>query len=276
MKSIYRLTVLLFGIVLIVNCTKETPLRSDFEAQVFIFGYISNQVDYVTVNVQSTVPVNSTETNPVTNASISLFTKDSNDNTSLVTDDFTESNGEYQSSQMITPISGNYYWIELETTDGVSFISAQEKMNPPVLIKEITKDNGNLRVIFNDPGNQANFYRVTISSSDTNNNFITRETQLSNDILFDGNENAFIEISEVFENNIEATLVNLNYDSYQFFLNVAAQEEANDNDGESGDPGPLFSPPPVNLTGNITNTTINKKALGNFSVISADSRTANF
>lgn len=97
---------------------------------------------------------------------------------------------------------------------------------------------------------------------------------MSNDILFDGNENAFIETEDTADFNGEkkygVTLTHLNFDTYQFYQNITFQNQSNEGSGddESGDPGRLFESPPTNLTGNIVNTSTNRLILGNFGVIS--------
>ena len=70
---------------------------------------------------------------------------------SLITNSFNVSNGRYQSDQMITPIIGNYYWIEVELSDGVKFTSDPELLKTPVPIENITIVDAIPRVHFKDP-----------------------------------------------------------------------------------------------------------------------------
>jgi hypothetical protein len=96
----------------------------------------------------------------------------------------------------------------------------------------------------------------------------------ANDVVFDGSSDALVEIGLYTSDDDEdldiefdeatLTLENINYLSYQFYLNQSFQILSND-DG-SGGPGQLFATPPVNIEGNIMNTTENRKALGNFTV----------
>lgn len=272
MKSYYKIILITCFIQIIFSCTEEITPPTNFTSKVFIFGNITNNTDYLRIKIGKTVPLNSTSSNPVNNATISLFTKDKNNNTSLVTDDFSVTNGTYESSQKITPTIGNYYWIEVKV-DNITYKSSQETLRTPISITNIEVVNDQLRAVFSDPQNETNHYLASFSFYDEFDNFLSEENELSNDILFDGNVKAFIEIFDMFDFEADvqrrAVLTHLNYETYQFYLNISAQEESNEGvDDEGGDPGRLFASPPVNLTGNITNTSTNQFVLGNFGVMS--------
>ena len=78
MKSLFQYIVILFFIVLNYGCSEEIGLDTELESRVFIFGTLTNSVDFVSVNVLRTVDVQNTGTNPINNATVSLFTKNQN------------------------------------------------------------------------------------------------------------------------------------------------------------------------------------------------------
>ena len=270
MKSYYKIILIACFIQTIFSCTEEITPPTNFTPKVFIFGNITNHTDYLRIKIGKTVPLNSTSSNPVNNATVSLFTKDKNNNTSLVTDDFSIISGTYESSQKITPVLDNHYWIEVKV-DNVTYKSSQELLKIPISITNVEVVNDQLRAVFSDPQGETNHYLANFSFYDEFDNFLSEENELSNDILFDGNVKAFIETFDDYGSDIQkrAILTHLNFETYQFYLNIIAQEESNEGyDDEGGDPGRLFASPPTNLTGNIINTETNQFALGNFGVIS--------
>lgn len=274
--------IVFISLLTIFSCTEEISPSDEFEPKIFIFGEITTDQDYVSLKVGKTLPLNNSSgieplSSTVENAEIALFTRDTNDNTSLVTDDFSESlldPGEYISSQVVTPIIGNYYWIEV-TIDGTKYKSSPELLKPPITVTEIEVVGNQVRAIFNDPQNEVNHYYAIFNFYDANDFFLFDESELSNDILFNGNENAFIETEDTAyfsgEKKYGVTLAHLNFDTYQFYQNITIQNQSNegfDDDDEGGDPGRLFDSPPTSLTGNIVNTATNRLVLGNFGVIS--------
>ena len=275
MKIFYKLTVLFFLFLFMASCNEEITLNTNFEPQIFIFGNITNNANPLKITIQESVPVENTskDPNPVHNAKITLFTKNSNNDTSVVTNNFEENNGEYISMQIISPIIGDFYWIEVELEDGTLYKSAEEQLKPVVKIDKISKTENILRVTFKDPETDRNFYKLEVLSK--NGATEMADYELTNDVLFNGNTNAYIEIGkELSGSEVSATLLNFNYTTYQFYVNISAQEEAQDGE-EGGGPFQLFAPPPVHLTGNIINTTTKRKALGNFGVVSVSTLSIN-
>ncbi|MEX0314395.1 MAG: DUF4249 family protein [Allomuricauda sp.] len=260
-------SILLIGIVFFHwGCTKEIDPQTDFEPQIFIFGAIGNEPDNVTIGIQETVPLKDNTVKPIVNATISLFTRDQSGDSSIVTNNFIGDNGFYTSAEIVNSVIGNYYWIEVNVPGYATFRSEAEQLKPVVPITEVTMDNNAARVTFTDPGNVTNLYYLDFGFYN-GSNFLFNIFEASSDTLFDGNEDAFIETDDVGGNRIRATLFNLNYGTFQFYLNLIAQDDSNNSD-EEGDPGQLFATPPVNLTGNIVNTGTNRAALGNFGVVS--------
>ncbi|MEE9361456.1 MAG: hypothetical protein V3U92_02525 [Cellulophaga sp.] len=277
MKSLYKYISIVLISLLLISCSTEIALKTEFVPQTFIYGNLTNEASYLVITIQESVPVENTSNlpKPVSNASVALYTKNSSGTTSLVTGSFIEDNENYISVPLIAPIIGNSYWIEVTLQDGTVFKSVEEKLKNVIPIDTVTKVDGFTRVHFNDPVEDRNFYKLDVASS--GNGISSWIYELSNDILFNGNENAFIEVESLLGNEIEATLLNFNYETYQFYLNIVAQEDAQSDgeEDEGGDPSQLFASPPVHLTGNILNTTTNRKALGNFGVVSVSRRHEN-
>lgn len=269
MKFSHLFFFLVSSLFLVSGCLDETTIETDFEPRIIIIGGIDNTTDFIEIEIEKTVPVNSIAMDRVHHASIALYTEDPEGTSSLVTNDFVEKNGTYTSEEVVVPIIGNRYWIEVALEDGTEFVSTPELLKPPVQIDDIVKEDGVTRIVFSDPIG-ANLYLAQFVFSDGGFEFPAQYArEYSSDVLFDGNDEAFIEVFEDFGDGVEAELHNVNPDTYQFFLNLEMQETANEDFGEGGgDPGPLFRAPPVNILGNITNKTSNKRALGNFSVTS--------
>ncbi|MDH7447905.1 DUF4249 family protein [Aquimarina sp. 2201CG14-23] len=264
-------------VLLTISCTKEISVDVTHETQTIIFGTISNETAPVVIHVQQSVPLQSSSTSkPVNDALLSLFTKDNLGNTSLITNDFAINNGVYTSNEPIITTIGNSYWIEVELNDGTVFTSKEEVLKPVVVVNDIQiKNEDILEIEFSDPEDDTNFYKFTIELLQ-NGQVVSSNLSQSNDVVFDGKENATVEIDlfefqdeddeiEIQYDEIRVAFCNINFSSYQFYLNQDLQLEANDSEG-SGDPSQLFATPPVNLLGNITNLKTNEIALGNFTV----------
>ncbi len=255
-----------------MSCVKEVPNASNYEPQVFISGFLLDGSNYVNVRIQRTVPVDITTSEYIYNAQITVYTKNSNGDTTLLTDDFNYFNGNYRSADMVTGVVGNTYWVEIEMEDGTMYKSDEEIIKEVITIQdvEITKDYN--RVIFSDPVNDTNFYLINYRFY-KNGRLALEVNNLTNDVLFNGNENATFDSTEFFIDNpdeVRVTIANLNYNTYQFYFNQFEQLESQiTNSGSEDDPGQLFWPPPANLTGNIINTSDNTRALGFFGIQSS-------
>lgn len=282
MKSLYIKTALIASFIsCLFSCTEEISVDVAHEPQTVISGDLTNLNEHVTVVIQQTLPLNSVESfRAVNDAEVSLFEKDINGTVHLLTSDFMVDQGVYRSSETVATTTGNKYWIEILLTDGSLFKSVEETMLSVISISEIEVDDefeDVLNVSFRDPEATTNFYKVSVALFNQGQLVSTNTTE-SNDIIFNGNEDASIEIDLFrFENEDqpipeydtgEVSLSNINFSSYQFLLNQRAQIEANEDSGDSsgGDPSQLFSTPPVSLMGNITNVSTGRTALGNFTV----------
>jgi len=289
MKSFYKYILFVCIAGSSFSCTEEISVDVTHDPQTIIFGSLTNQNQQVQITVQQSVPLNSTQTSqPINDAMITLFQRNINGEMGIVTSNFIVNQGVYTSIDNISTTQGNSYWIEVVLSNGVVFRSKEEIMLPVVNITQVTQNPGFNDVVniqFADPANVTNFYKATVMAFNDDIQVSSNFTQ-SNDVLFNGNMQAIIEVDifpEVSEDEedeeelpefdrLEVQLANINFNSYQFLLNQSSQIEANTeaNDNESGSPSQLFSTPPVNLLGNITNTSNNTIALGNFSVESID------
>ncbi len=277
MKSIYIKVLLIVIGLNLVSCTKEISVDVAHVPQTIIHGQLNNLNQTVSISIQQTLPLNSSESfKAINDATISLFEKNNGGNTALVTDSFSVSNGIYSSAQTIPTTVGNLYWIEVALPDGSRFKSAEEVMNPVVPISEIQVGDQFepvLNIIFSDPENTTNFYQLSVALYNQGQ-LVSVNSNESNDVIFDGNEQASLEIDilrfteddePIIYDSVEILLGNINFESYQFLLNQRIQQGANE-DANDSSPSQLFSTPPVNLLGNITNQTTNRTILGNFSI----------
>ncbi len=271
MKSIKNTSIIILLITL-VSCVKEVPNASNYEPQVFISGFLLDGSNYVNVRIQRTVPVDITSSEYISNAQIAIYTKNSNGENTLLTDDFNYFNRTYRSNNMVVAAVGNTYWMEIELEDGTTYTSDEEILKEEIIIKDVEITNDYNRVIFSDPVDDTNFYLINYRFY-KNGRLALEVSNLTNDVLFNGNDNATFDSTEFFIDNLDevrVTIANLNYNTYQFYFNQFEQLESQiTNSGSEDDPGQLFWPPPANLTGNIINTSDNTRALGFFGIQSS-------
>ena len=284
-KIIY--TIIGLMLVSLQSCTEEISLQVNHEPQLIIYGTLSNETKPVSITIQQSVPVNSNSTSqPVANATVMLYTKTTGGAAQLVTSTFNYNQGKYTSAQPINTQIGNDYWIEVTLPNGTIFKSIPERLQPVVQINSIDiTDEEAVIVKFSDPANSTDFYVFT-SEALFNGTVVARDNSPTNDVVFDGNANAEVEVDPFYNEDeeteenptmtdeIRVTIKRINFESFQFYLNQTAQMESNESEG-SGDPSMLFATPPVNLTGNITDIQTNKRILGNFTVQSIHQRSEN-
>ncbi|PHS07547.1 MAG: hypothetical protein COA88_08470 [Kordia sp.] len=268
-------------LLVLYSCTKEISVDVPYQPTTIIYGNISTDNTPVVINIQQSVPLNSTAThNPINNAMVQLYTKNNMGTTSLVTDSFSITNGVYTSTSSINTVIGHFYWIEIILADGTVFNSKEELLKPivPIISIEPSASADDIATInFNDPANDTNYYKFNIELY-FNGQFVSNNSSLSNDVVFNGNSEASVDIDlfkyqdedeeDEFDfeyDEVRVSFSNINFSSYQFYLNQSLQIEAFEGD-ESGDPSQLFASPPINLLGNITNISANSIALGNFTV----------
>ena len=269
MNHLKNICIVLFCSLVFSTCSEEITLKTDFESQISIFANLRSGTHDFIIFVAQTVPVDSKQNNPVNDAKVSLFTKSPDGVVSLVLDNFNVMDGYYQSSVQITPVINNYYWIEVTLVDGTLYRSSEEKLNEIVPIKSYDFIDYNVKLGILDPESESNFYLAGVIFNNTSENIfnIFNEFTVTSDALFNGNEDAFIEIIDVFDfgDSFHTELSNVSYNTFKFYQKLLIQID-NSYDDEVG-LGALFATPPVHLKGNIVNTSNNKIAIGNFGVL---------
>lgn len=263
------LCVLTLGCVDKINLTTE-----DFTPQPVIVALL-NSNGGLRVEISLTTNIDTESVNVVTNAKIRLWKKNAAGKDETITESFyyDETDKAYYAGDLIETEEGGVYWIELELSDGTKYISTKEKMPKTVEVSNIAYVKNQLRAIFQDEKNEANFYLAEFYINNIDPPFlIERLKVVSNDILFDGNEKAYIGeyiTTGTSRYSVELDMKSLSNSSYLFYRNLLELEELNDGFvDEEGDPGWLFSKPPLNLYGNISEKESGKKVLGQFIVSS--------
>jgi hypothetical protein len=302
-KSCFVLCIISF-----VSCVNEISEDIPFEENYIVFGSISSQNEKVQVEVYksslllvepsfeeeqegaigddegsedgfATSRSSKNTSVPVNDATIVLYTQGNGGDETIVTQDFDVKKGIYTSTGEIQGKIGETYWIEVFLKDGTKLVSEKEKLKDVVpLDKAEIASEGLVKTTFKDPAQERNLY--LLEGDFTFKDILTEKAfTVSNDVLFDGNDQSSIsiEVSTPKGNPLDVLnirLSNVNFSTYQFYLNLQKQREENrnnsDEDGEEqneGSPDRLFAAPSISLYGNIKNQSTGKRALGNFSVL---------
>lgn len=257
MKTYIPITLLFF--LCFISCSEEIPFDFKFEEQIFISGSIDDKTDYVSVQIQKTVSPSSDLVNSVNDAQVFLYSKDQDLNTTLLSDSFDIDEGVYTTSNKITPVIGNSYWIEVILEDGTILKSDEEIMKSIIQIKEVKRENNSIVILYDDPVEEDNFYIYHFDFLENNDVLTNRFMILINDSTFNGKENAEISIVDDYikeGTTFKMSISNVSYTTYQYYSNLLS------NQGEDE----ISLSTPANIIGNITNTNTNRRGLGNFSV----------
>ena len=263
-------------IALIWGCVDKVAIKNEKFTQQPVVVAELNSNGYLRVQVSLTTNIDEESTNNgVDDANIRLWTKNSAGEDEIITDsfDYEEVDNAYYPTSSVETKEGGIYWVELELSNGLSYVSRQEKMPTTVEVSDIAYVRSELRAIFQDEKDEPNYYLAEFSVYYRDQSaFIRGLKVVSNDILFDGNEKAYIgEYTTISESSyyVELNMQSLSNSSYLFYRNFLEQEDLNEGfDDEEGDPGWLFSKPPINLYGNITEKESGKKVLGQFIISS--------
>ena len=263
-------------IALIWGCVDKVAIKNENFTQQPVVVAELNSNGYLRVQVSLTTNIDEESTNTVVeDANIRLWTKNTAGEDEIVTQSFNYDglNNAYFPTNSIETEEGGIYWVELELSNGLSYVSRQEKMPTTVEVSDIAYVRNELRAIFQDEKDEPNYYLAEFSVYYRDQSaFIRGLKVVSNDILFDGNEKAYIgEYTTISESSyyVELNMQSLSNSSYLFYRNFLEQEDLNEGfDDEEGDPGWLFSKPPLNLYGNITEKESGKKVLGQFVISS--------
>ncbi|GAA3516896.1 hypothetical protein GCM10022393_33720 [Aquimarina addita] len=270
MKRLYIYITILVSLSILTSCLDDLTQDFDFEfeEQVFISGLLTNETDFVSVQIQKTVPVTDTTFSTVNDVQIFLYSRDASNTVLLVTDSFTTDNGDYMSSEMITPITGNTYWIEAVLQDQTVLTSEEEILKPSIPIISMVKTGDIVRVTVTDQIEDENFYLVQFEVL-KDGILIDEFLGVFNDSFVTDNLEEFIEIDGIREGDtVRASIYNINFNTFQFYANLL------NNLDDDLVLSSLFTP--TNIVGNITNTTINEQALGNFGIAGFSSMTKDF
>ncbi|MDB4292416.1 DUF4249 domain-containing protein [Maribacter sp.] len=264
-KRYLYLTIALLA--LLTSCLDEIAPDLELKEQVFISGLLTSDPDFVALEIQNTVSVVDTTFSAVNDAQVSLFTRDASGSVSLVSDSFTVNNGEYQTSEIIRPTVGNTYWVEVILQDQTVLKSEEEILKTPIPIISMVKNGSTVRVTVTDQIEEENFYLVRLEVL-KDGTLISDNYGIFNDTVIEENLEEFVEIDNVNDGEtVRASIYNINFNTFQFYDNVF---RAQDDLGLSA----LFSP--INLEGNVTNTTTNELALGNFGIAGFSTLTIDF
>lgn len=263
-------------IALIWGCVDKVAIKNEKFTQQPVVVAELNSNGYLRVQVSLTTNIDEESTNTgVDDANIRLWTKNSVGEDKIITDsfDYEKVDNAYYPTSSVETKEGGIYWVELELSNGLSYVSRQEKMPTTVEVSDIAYVRSELRAIFQDEKDEPNYYLAEFSVYYRDQSaFIRGLKVVSNDILFDGNEKAYIgEYTTISESSyyVELNMQSLSNSSYLFYRNFLEQEDLNEGfDDEEGDPGWLFSKPPINLYGNITEKESGKKVLGQFIISS--------
>lgn len=272
MKPQKTLYFILFSLILVSCIKKVDPVVVD-ETHVVIFANLEYPANTLHIDILETSTTVDYRSKPIKNAEIRLYTKNSNDRTEVIanTDDFTFDNytEQYQSTNKIQTRVGHSYWLEVEIPNrkGI-YTSTAIEMVKTVEIKSIERINGATRIIFQDPPNEPNQYLASFLFFE-NEIELNQELIPNTDTLFDGNSNAYLEVANTNGNRARVALMHMDPEVYEFFFKYTQQlnNNTNYNEDDGGDPGLLFLPPPIQLSGNIFNATTDELVLGNFGVV---------
>ena len=263
-------------IALIWGCVDKVAIKNEKFTQQPVVVAELNSNGYLRVQVSLTTNIDEESTNTgVDDANIRLWTKNSAGEDEIVTQsfDYDGLNNAYFPTNSIETEEGGIYWVELELSNGLSYVSRQEKMPTTVEVSDIAYVRSELRAIFQDEKDEPNYYLAEFNIYGRDQTYFIRGLKVvSNDVLIDGNEKAYIgEYTTISESSyyVELNMQSLSNSSYLFYRNFLEQEDLNEGfDDEEGDPGWLFSKPPINLYGNITEKESGKKVLGQFIISS--------
>jgi len=219
MKKLYIYTSFIL-LSILTSCVEDTMLDFEFEEQVFVSGLLTNEEGFISVQIQKTVPVTDTNFSAVNDAQISLFTRDADNTTSLVSNSFAIDNGTYTTSEMITPVIGNKYWIEVRLQDQSVLISEEEILKPPIPIVDMVKTDDSIRITLTGPIDEQNFYLIQIETLE-DDVLISDGLVLSNDRIINEEEEKILFIDGIKTGEtIRIHINNINFRTFQFYVNL--------------------------------------------------------
>jgi hypothetical protein len=275
MNKANYIAVLLVGALMTFGCTEEMDLQLDTAARrLVVEGYVTT--DTTTHYVKLTYSGSYFENKPMQGVSDAVVTL--NDGTStVVLNESASVEGLYLTPIDYYGVEGRTYTLDISGVDvngdGVTeSYSANSFMNPSVPIDDVVIgyhtmwDLWQVLLYAKDPADTENYYMFKVWRNDSLVNDALDEVSLADDAFFDGSDvNGVwvmaLDSKKETENLHKGDIVKLEMaciDKTFYDFLVALQEETSPRN-------PLFSGPPANVPGNISNG-----AIGIFAAYSVD------
>lgn len=282
METLNRIPTFLFLVFIfsLVGCTESINLDLKTEKrQLVVDGVLSNEPFVQVIRLSWSVPYfTTTESPPVSGANVTV---NDGDNTFRFRESTEHPGYYYILPDAFLPIPGKTYTLKIQNPDLVNdelveTYTAISKMPEIVDVDSIdlkyqyfNKDweIWQVLVYFQDPPKEENNYMFRISQNGNRVTSRPSDIRISNDKFFDGNyvNGLWIQSIDAAENRrqikegdlITLELASINKEFYEFMDAVKKDQLGSD---------PIFSGPPANMPGNISNG-----ALGFFTTIATSS-----
>jgi hypothetical protein len=273
--NLYILNLVFFVVISLVGCTEiiDLELRSS-SVRLVVDAVLTNEHDVHVVKLSKSSPYFSKEEAPaVSNAKVII----SNDGTDFVLTESVKHAGYYYiEPELFMPRPGKTYTLSVSNVDidDVSQVyTAKTTMPQPVQLDSTNLlfnkrwESWQILSWFQDPPNKANFYLFKIIKNDLYLTYRPSDLRVTNDYFFDGNYvngvwvqtiGASAQATQLVKgDSITLQLCSIEEEFYKFMSAFHAETSVST---------PLFSGPPANLPGNISNG-----ALGMFSSMAVTS-----
>jgi hypothetical protein len=283
--NIIVIFILIFGLSIISGCTE--PIELDLTTQptrLVVDGVISNHTSIKVIRLSRSQPYfSTTESTPVSGAYISV----SDGNKSFKFSESNEHPGYYfVYSNVFSPVPGKTYSLIIQNVDidknGISEIYTAVSEMPNVVpldsvdlkYQYFDKDweIWQVRAYFQDPQHIENQYMFRISINDNIETSRPSDLRISDDKFFKDNYVKALWVQSIdaretsrnleIGSKITLEMASINQDFFNF-LDAVKKDEQGEN--------PLFSGPPANAPGNISNG-----AIGIFTTIATSTTSVNY
>ena len=131
----------------------------------------------------------------------------------MVSDSFIVTDGIYTTSEMITPIIGNSYWVEVVLEDQTRLISEEEILHPAIPIIDVAKNENTVQITYAEPSDEQSLFFIEVNVS-SNNEMISESLNLfDNRDVIEDTERIF-NINEVNTGDtVKVNIININYNT---------------------------------------------------------------
>lgn len=258
--------------VFFCSCIEETDAILTNKTNLVIIGTLEYPYNQLTVSVLETSNTAAYEKKILTEATIKLYTRSKNGTESLVTDKFNFQGDKYRNVEPIPVTLGDSYWITISLPDRKGLYRTDPQiMLSPIPIKSIERTTDYYHVVFSDPEEEQNQYIAEFFFEEGQGGYLY-EIAVNDDTLFNGNKEAFLEVTFFDPATVYATLANVSPETYTFYKNYLQQKSDNENyartNEDLADPAILFSTPPAQLKSNFYNADDpDELVLGNFATM---------